>query len=58
MTKRENDIIASMIDRLAQWATPAELMRIEIQMREAWGGKEVYVRKSGTLHLPRKHDAP
>jgi hypothetical protein len=41
-----DDILHDFLTRLAQWAPPAEVTRVEAEMRQQWGGiKGVYVKK-------------
>jgi hypothetical protein len=41
-----DDIIKHFCRRMAPYAPPEELRRIEIELRRQWGGAEVYIKKS------------
>jgi hypothetical protein len=44
-----DDIIRSFVARLAAYTTPEEARRVEIELRQQWGGAEVYVPKAPSL---------
>jgi hypothetical protein len=44
-----DDIIRSFVSRLAAYTTPEEVQRVEIELRQQWGGAEVYVCKAPSL---------
>ena len=43
-----DDIIKHFVSRMAAYAPPEELRQLEIELRQRWGGCEVYVQKDPT----------
>ena len=44
-----DDIIKHFVRRLEAYTTPEEARRVEIELRQQWGGAEVYVPKVPSL---------
>lgn len=43
-----DDIIKHFVSRMAAFAPPEEVRRVELELRQHWGGCEVYVAKDPT----------
>ena len=48
------DIISSCVVRLAACKTPDDVRKAEIELRQQWGGAEVYIKKVQSLQKAQR----